>query len=123
MDSKLMIPHQGGHCPLLFLPATLLSQTFKELFELIQHPSRALNLASCLASRTTEIQRHCQVCPTGCRGPKTQRSSKTDSNLDCVFAKTHFFALIVDCKIRQNRIELMTRPVYSEEDETDDEDE
>ena len=31
-------------------------------FELAQRPSGALNLASCIASGTSEIPGHCQVC-------------------------------------------------------------
>ena len=49
---------RGGHCSLSLLPATPLcqSRTLEGLFELTCCPSWALNLASYVASGTSEIQ-------------------------------------------------------------------
>ena len=42
-------------------------------------------------------------------------SRSTDANLDCVFfGEAHFFKLISDFKIKQDRIELGARPVWSQ---------
>ena len=69
LKSKLITPHQGGggHNFYLFLPATPLaqSQTLEEFLELTRHPSRAVNLASGVAYRTTLTQGYCQVCLWG----------------------------------------------------------
>ena len=43
-------------------------------------------LASCVASGTTEIQGHRQVCRARPGGPRTP-STTTDANLDCVFVE------------------------------------
>ena len=58
-----MTPQRGWHCSLLLIPAapSSRSQTLEGLFELTQHPSRALNLASCLSSATSETHRQSQV--------------------------------------------------------------
>ena len=58
------LPSAGGNCSLLCLPATPLSwsQTLEGVFE--QYSSRALNLALCIASGTSEIQGHC-LCKAG----------------------------------------------------------
>ena len=47
-------------------------------------------LASCIASGTTEIQGHCQVCRARRGGPRTP-STTTDTNLDCAFVENALF--------------------------------
>ena len=47
-------------------------------------------LASCVASGTTEIQGHCQVCRARRGGPRTP-STTTDANLDCAFVENTLF--------------------------------
>ena len=47
-------------------------------------PFKGHRLASCVASGTTEIQEHCQVCLARLRGPYTL-SRTTDANLHCAF--------------------------------------
>ena len=81
-----------GNTSLPFLPATpsTPSQTFEGLFELTLRPSRAPRLASCVASGTTEIQGHCQVCRARRRGPRTP-STTVDANLDCAFVENALF--------------------------------
>ena len=77
-------PSSGKHYSLPFLPATPSSpsRTLEGLFELTRRPFRALD--SCVASGTTEIQGHRQVCSARREGPKT--TSKTaDTNLDFAF--------------------------------------
>ena len=68
-------------------------------------------LASCVASRTTEIQGHRQGCRARRGGPRTP-STTTEANLDCAFVENALFtndrSLIL--KSQQNRIELVTRP-------------
>ena len=66
-----MIPHEGGHCQLSFLPANPSSvpHTLAGLFE---------------------IQRHSQMRRSGRASPWTH-SKSTDANLDCVSIKTQTF--------------------------------
>ena len=69
-------------------------------------------LAFCVASRTTEIQWHYQVCRSRHGGPRTL-SRSADANLALIvrFLKLHFLtpnSLIV--KSQQNIIELMAKP-------------
>ena len=87
-----MTPHRGKHCSLTFLLATpsSASWTLEGLFELTRCPSRTLNLASCVASGTTEIQGHCQVCRARRRSPRTP-STTTDTNLDSAFVEIALF--------------------------------
>ena len=61
-------------------------------------------LASCVASGTTEVQGHCQVCRARRGCPRTP-STTTGANLDCAFVET---ALIyTDPRFwKVNRIEL-----------------
>ena len=60
------------------------------LFELTWFPSRVL----ITSSRSTEKQGHT-------RRQRLKRLSGTiDANLDCVFVKLHFFAMILDCDSR-----------------------
>ena len=47
-------------------------------------------LASCVASGTTEIQGHRQVCRARRKGPRTL-STTTDANLDCAFVENALF--------------------------------
>ena len=47
-------------------------------------------LASCVASGTTEIQGHCQVCCARRRGPRTP-STATDANHDCALFENALF--------------------------------
>ena len=47
-------------------------------------------LASCVASGTTEIQGHRQVCRARRGGPRTP-STTTDANLDCAFVENALF--------------------------------
>ena len=67
------------------------SMTRETLFSSVP-PSNSLvsvsdpRLASCVASRTTEIQGHRQVCRARRGGPRTL-STTTDANLDCAFVK------------------------------------
>ena len=73
-------------------------------------PFSGPRLASCVASRTTEIQGHCQVCRTRPRGPRTL-SKTAYAYLDFAFVGKRTYShwsLIV--KSQQNRIELVTRP-------------
>ena len=48
-----------------------LSGTLEGLFELKKAPFKGPRLTSCIASGTTEIQGHCQVCRTRHLGPRT----------------------------------------------------
>ena len=77
-----------------FLPATplSLSLTLERLCELTGHPSRALNLASCVAFGTTEKQGHCQVVSRW-----AQRPQATANYLIVRLLKTtHFSTPILD---------------------------
>ena len=67
-------------------------------------PFSGPRLASCVASGTTEIQGHRQVCRARRGGPRTP-STTTDANLDCAFVEN---ALIyTDPRLwKVNRIEL-----------------
>ena len=49
-------------------------------------PFSGPQLASCVASETTEIQGQCWVCRARRGGPRTP-STTTDANLDCAFVK------------------------------------
>ena len=49
-------------------------------------PFKGPRLASCVASGTTEIQGHRQVCRARRGGPRTP-SRTTDANLDCAFVE------------------------------------
>ena len=62
-----MTPHQGN--PILFCSSQQLPR-----------------LALCVASGTTEIQGHRQVCRARRGGPRTP-STTTDANLDCAFVE------------------------------------
>ena len=74
-------------------------------------PFSGPQFASCVASGTTEIQGHSQVCRVRHEGPRTP-STTTDANLDCAFVlKTNFLRRSLILKSQQNRIELVTRPV------------
>ena len=67
-------------------------------------PFSGPRLASCVASGTTEIQGHSQVCRARRGGPRTP-STTTDANLDCAFvANALFYADPWFWKV--NRIEL-----------------
>ena len=95
-----MTPHRGNYFSLLFLAATPSSpsQTLEGLFELTWRPSRkGPHLASCVASGTTEIQGHRQVCHPRRKGPRTL-SKTTDANLNCLFVENAFFTPILDCE-------------------------
>ena len=80
-------PLSGKCYSLLFLPATpsSLSQTLKGLTTATA-PFKGPGLASCIASGTTEIQGHHQVCRARRGGPRT-RSRTADANLDCASVK------------------------------------
>ena len=70
-------------------------------------PFKGPHLASCIASRTSEIQGHREVCLARHGGPRTPSTTALIVRL----MKTHFFthrSLIV--KSHENRIELVTRP-------------
>ena len=73
--------------------------------ELTQHPSRAFNLSSYLASRTTKIQWHCLVCGARRIGPRTL----TAWTHVCV-KKNFWQELSLVVKSYQNRIEVVTTP-------------
>ena len=62
-EGQINDPSSGKNFSLPFLPATLLSpsRTIEGLFELTWCSSRALKLASCVASGISEIQGHHQV--------------------------------------------------------------
>ena len=53
-------------------------------------PFSGPRLASCVASGTTEIQGHRQVCRARRGGPRTP-STTTDANLDCAFVENALF--------------------------------
>ena len=91
MEGKSVTVRQEGHCSIPFLPATPLSPswTLEGLFELTWRPSRALT--SCIASGTTEIQGHREVCHARPGGPRTP-STTADANLGCAFVES---ALVV----------------------------
>ena len=91
-----MTPLLGKHYSLLFLPAAPSppSRTLEGLFELTRRPSRALNLASCVASGTTEIQGHRQVCRARRGGPRTPPTT-TDANIVRLL-KTYIFTQILE---------------------------
>ena len=79
-------------------------------FQADRVPFKGPRLASCVASASTEIQGHRQVCRARCGGPRTP-SPTTDANLDCAFVENALFlhrSLIL--KSRQTIIELVTRP-------------
>ena len=78
----------GKHYSLPFLPATPSSPSriLEGLFELTRRPL----LASCVASGTTEILGHHQVCRARRGGPRTP-STTTDANLDCAFVENALF--------------------------------
>ena len=105
-----MIPHEGGHCQLSFLPANPSSvpHTLAELFELTQAPFKSPKPGLLLASGTSEIQRHSQMRRGGRASPWTH-SKTTDTNLDCVSIKTHFLYRSLIVISQQNRIQVMTR--------------
>ena len=52
LEGKFMKPNRGVCCSLLFLPATPLSLSLEGLFKLKRCHSRALNLATCVATGT-----------------------------------------------------------------------
>ena len=58
-------------------------------------PFSGPRLASCVASGTTEIQGHRQVCRARRGGPRTP-STTTDANLDCAFVENALFTPILD---------------------------
>ena len=68
-------PSSGKCFSLPFLPATPSS-----LFLATRRTSVAINLASCVASKTPEKQGHCQVCRIRHGGPRTPQ--ETDLNLE-----------------------------------------
>ena len=61
----------------------------KCFFELLWRPSRTLHFASCVASRTTEIQGHQERCRARRRGPRTPSTWRKPSW--CVCRKHSFF--------------------------------
>ena len=79
-----MTPHQGN---------AILFRSSQQLPRLRLSP----RLASCVASGTTGVQGHHQVCRARRGGPRTP-STTTDANLDCELLKTHFFTPILDCE-------------------------
>ena len=73
-------------------------------------PSKDPRLSSCVASGTSEIQGHRQVCRARRGGPRTPPRT-TDANFDCTFvAKRTFLHQSLIVKSQQNIIELVTRP-------------
>ena len=99
-----MTPHQENtflFCS--YLPAAPLSpsRTLKGLFltdtvPFIESLFMGPRLPLCVASGTTEIQGHHQVCPAGRGGYRTP-SKKADANLDCAFVENElFFTHIID---------------------------
>ena len=64
-------------------------------------PFKGSRLASCVASRTSEIQGQCQLCRTSHKGPRTP-SIITDTKFD--FVKE----LVLDCN--RIKIEEVIRP-------------
>ena len=92
----------SGICSLFFLPKLPCLTPLKGFLELIQCPSRALNLGSCIASVTSGKQSHCQVWSARRGGPRTQ--SKTTQTLIVFLYKLHLFMPILDCG-KQRRIE------------------
>ena len=94
LHSSQQLPCLGVHCT-----------TLKGLFE-PQRPPMAVNLASCNASGTSEIQGHCQVCRAK-RKALRLLSESTGANLDSVFLENTFF---IYTERQQIRIELVTRP-------------
>ena len=54
-------------------------------------------LASCVASGTTEIKGHSQVWHARLGDPRTL-STTTDANLDCAFVEKALFTPILDCE-------------------------
>ena len=102
-----MIPHEGGHCQLLFLPAypSSVPHTLAELFELTQAPFKSPKPGLLLATGTSEIQRHSQMQRGGRVCPRTH-SKTTDANLDCVSVNNHpFLRRSLISESQQNRIE------------------
>ena len=86
MDGKSMIPPQGNTILYYSSQQPSLPWTLEGLFELTWCPSRAL--ASCVASGTTKIQGHRQVCRDRRGGPSQQQLTQT---LVVSLLKTHFF--------------------------------
>ena len=83
-----MTTNQEKCYSLSFLIATPSSRTLDGLFELTQHPSKALD--TCVAFGTTEIQGHRQLCCAWRGGPRTP-SRIAYANLYCVFVKKPTF--------------------------------
>ena len=72
-------------------PSNFLSlyRTLEGLFWSDRTPFKGPRHTSWVASRTKEIQGHCQVCRARWRGPRTSSMSRTiDTNLDCAFVKS-----------------------------------
>ena len=82
-DGQNIIPYRRLHISVLFLflPVAPLprSQTLEGLFDLTQHPSRALNLTSYIAFGNSEMQGFCPVCCVVLGEEIGNKESKIDS--------------------------------------------
>ena len=103
----------GKHYSLPFLPATPLSQS--RTLQGHRVSSTSPRLASCVASRTTEIQGHQQVCRARRQGEVPGHSQQQLTRTLIVrLLKTHFLHQSLIVKSKYNRIELVTRPTSRE---------
>ena len=104
-------PRRGRYDYISFLPASLPFQswTLEGLFELTLRHSRAINLTLCVASRNTEIKRHCQVYRTKRKGPQTPLKTSV-TMFDCVVVNKHIFthSILIDEKAKM--VEVSLRP-------------
>ena len=84
----------GRSTTLLIVPKTSSSwhQFLEGLFEVAQS---ALNLASCVVTRTTEILGQYQVCGAWCEGSR-KTVKKIDANLDLLQHTSWFLDLIIE---------------------------
>ena len=76
-------------------------------------PFKGPRLAFYVAARLTEIQRHCQVCPTRCRGPRTP-SRTIDAKLDCAIVENALFCCSKYWRGQDPLCPPFTTPWYSQ---------
>ena len=69
-------------------------------------PFKGPRLAFCVASGTTEIQGNCQVCPTRCRGPRT--------NIVCAIVENTLFCRSKYWRVPDPLCPPFTTPWYSQ---------
>ena len=109
---KSMTPHLGKYCSLLFLPATLWSQSETINWPFWAHMMHFKGTQRCLV----HCFRYYRDGKTPLGGPRQGRRCQdtvknSSANLDCVCREKHLFTLIIYCKKpEKNRIESVTWP-------------